>query len=168
MVAIPIPSSVFPGGTSWLISRYALDHCLAGIPIPLFNFNVWTLEPLEFLDIWWNPFFLPLTQYLLWPQLQQNPKAQWIHLHASLLARCSLQRLHFTFFFFLQTYLLWWWPKSSNFGFVSPKHIVPKGFRLLNVFFCVLQTLNFVLRLFFLANLPCRSLLFKVRCIVVL
>ena len=52
------------------------------------------------------------------------------------------------------------------FGF-SSKHIVPKGFSLLNVFFCILQMLNFVLRLFFLATLPCRSLLFKVHCIVV-
>ena len=44
-------------------------------------------------------------------------------------------------------------PSSKfHFGFVSPKHIVPKGFRLVNVFFGILQTLNFVLRLFFLAT----------------
>ena len=32
--------------------------------------------------------------------------------------------------------------KPVSLGFVSQKHIVPKGFRLLNVFFCILQTLN--------------------------
>ena len=36
--------------------------------------------------------------------------------------------------------------KKFNFLFVSPKHIVPKGFRLLNVFFWILQMLHFVLR----------------------
>ena len=58
--------------------------------------------------------------------------------------------------------------KKFNLGFSGPEHIVPKGFRLLNVFFCILQALKFVLRSFFLATLPCRSLLFKVRCRVVL
>ena len=55
-----------------------------------------------------------------------------------------------------------------SFGFVNPKHIFPKGFRLLNVFFCIFCMLNFVLKSFFLAIMPCRSLFFKVCCIVVL
>ena len=41
-------------------------------------------------------------------------------------------------------------PKDAFYGglvFFSPKHIVPKSFRLLNVFFSILQTFNFVLRL---------------------
>ena len=36
--------------------------------------------------------------------------------------------------------------KKSHFGFISPKHIVPKGLRLLCVFLCILQMLHFVLR----------------------
>ena len=58
--------------------------------------------------------------------------------------------------------------QKVRFWFRQSKHIVPNGFRLLKVFFCILQTLTFMLRSFFLATLPFRSLLFKVRCIVIL
>ena len=54
-----------------------------------------------------------------------------------------------------------------NFVYVSPKHIVPKGFRLPNAFFCILQLIlccNHT-KGFFLATL---SLLFKICCIIVL
>ena len=54
--------------------------------------------------------------------------------------------------------------KKLHFVVVSPKHIVPKGFRFLNVFFCIFQMHNFALSLFFLATLPCRSLLFVISC----
>ena len=87
--------------------------------------------------------------------------------------RTSLQHLQHNFwtvgkvffykvftFFLLRTYLLWAWPKNSILA--RPKHNV------LNVFFRILQRLNLVLRSFFLPTLPCRSLLLKICCIVVL
>ena len=56
-------------------------------------------------------------------------------------------------FFSSKRYLLRSWPKKFYFGFFIPKHIFPKGFRLLKVFFCILQKLNFVLRSYKKASL---------------
>ena len=92
---------------------------------------------------------LPFAQYFQLPTTKQ-------------LARCSsLQSLHP---FFSKHHLLWW-PKSSILVSSVESTLSQNA---LMVFFCIFQTLKFVLRSFFLATLPCRSLLFKACCIIVL
>ena len=97
-MAIPKPSSVFPGGSFMIDFEVYFGSLPCWNTEPLFNFNVWTdLWTLasNFLNILWNPLFLPLAEYCLCSQLPHNPKAQWIHHLPSQLARCSsLQRLH--------------------------------------------------------------------------
>ena len=65
----------------------------------------------------------------------------------------------------LQTYLLLLWP--NMFWFRQSKTHCSKRLQASQCFFFFIVH-NFVLRSFFVATLPCRSLLFKVCCIVVL
>ena len=58
--------------------------------------------------------------------------------------------------------------KKFNFGFISPKHIVPKGYMFYFAYFRRLILCWGWRKGFVLATLPCRSWLFKVRCIFVL
>ena len=105
-MAIPKPPSVFSGG----YFRYALNRCPAGIS-NLFNFNVWTdLRTLASRISWYLMESIhPSTSIICpMPQLPHNPKASWIHLQSSQLARCSTKATPFS----LQSYLLKTWPKS--------------------------------------------------------
>ena len=133
MVAIPKPSSVFPGGISWLNLRYAFDHCLDGIP------NLPQLQCLEW------PLNLRLENFLIFGGIHSSFPSHSISCSSS----CNTTAKHngslfFTVGVFLHKGFIHSWPK--DFGFISRKYI-PKGFRLLIVFFCILQMHNFVLRL---------------------
>ena len=129
---------------------------------PHFNFNVWTdLQTLEIRNIWWNPFFLLLVQY--WATQAQSimdpPPCLTVAKGVLLYKGVTLFSPKDTFFggYILVTF----WFCQSN--------IVPKCFSMFCfVYFRCLILCSGGREGFFLATVPCRSLLFKVHFIVVL
>lgn len=139
---------------SWRYFMVDFEVCFGSLSYwntqPLFNFNVWTDLGTLASRIYWYlvESIIPSTRTIFpVPPAATQPQ--------SIMDPPPCLTFGKVFFsinalpFFLHTYLqfLWFVTKKLHFGFASPKHVFPKGFRLLKVFFCVLQTLNFWFKL---------------------
>ena len=145
---------------SWRYFMVDFEVCFVSLScwmIPLFNFNVWTVLWTLTSGMSWYLLesILPSHSHNIscGPSCHINTKHNW---STTMLHSWQGVLLYKDFTLFSPNKHL---VVGKKFKWVFVSCIVSQGLRL-NVFSCILQKLNFVLRLFFLATLRCRPLLF--------
>ena len=122
LLVIPKPSSVFPGGTSCLILRYALGHCLAGIAT--IQLQCLDLKKLASGISWYlAESILPSTRIIFpLPPAATQPESMMDQLPC-----LTVVKVFSTKAFFSKRYLLWWWPKSYILVLTAPSTLFQKA-----------------------------------------